>query len=70
VPQDQPGTSLPEPRRKEIFLALVDLQDHEVSVAQSRRMISQRFGIPEASMLAIEREGMDNNWPPPLAPET
>ena len=67
--QDQPGTSLSEPRRKEIFLALVNLQDHEVSVVESRRMISQRFGIPETRILAIEREGIDNNWPP-LAAES
>src|SRR5205807_5256520 len=35
----------PEPRRKEIFQALVDAQDQEMSVAQSRKFIAERFGV-------------------------
>jgi hypothetical protein len=26
---------------------------------------TQRFGITEAEVVRIEREGLDNNWPPP-----
>ena len=53
-----------ESRRKEVFLALVTAQDGEMPVAQSRQEIAQRFGITEAEVVRIEREGLDNNWPP------
>jgi hypothetical protein len=56
--------SLPEERRKEIFLALVDAQDHEMGVNQSRQHVAQRFGISETQVRQIEREGLDNDWPP------
>jgi hypothetical protein len=53
-----------ESRRKEVFLALVTAQDAGMLVAQSRKEIAQRFGITEAEVVRIEREGLDNNWPP------
>jgi hypothetical protein len=56
--------SLSEERRKEIFLALVDAQDHELGVPQSRRLVAERFGISEARVRDIEREGLDQQWPP------
>jgi hypothetical protein len=56
--------NLSEPVRKEIFSALVEAQDQEMPVAQSRREISRRFSISEEELRAIEREGLDNNWPP------
>jgi hypothetical protein len=62
-----PGThdsQLTEDRRKEIFFALVDAQDHEIDVAQSRRLMVQRFGVSESQVRQIEREGMENQWPP------
>ena len=55
---------LPEPRRKEIFLALVDAQDHDLNVVESRQLIMKRFGLSEGQLRQIEREGMDNQWPP------
>ena len=55
---------LTEPQRKEIFLALVDAQDHDLPVAESRRLIAQRFTISEQQVRQIEREGLDNHWPP------
>ncbi len=55
---------LSEDRRKEIFLALVDAQDHEMDVAQSRKLIIQRFGVTESQIRQIEREGLDCQWPP------
>jgi hypothetical protein len=54
----------PESRRKEVFLALVTAQDQEMSVERSRREIAQQFGITEAEVMRIEREGLDNKWPP------
>jgi hypothetical protein len=57
-------SNLPEDRRREIFLALVDAQDHELSVDQSRKVITERFGISESQLRQIEREGIDQQWPP------
>ena len=53
-----------EPRRKEIFLALVAAQDKELTVAQSRKLISEQFGVAENVIRDIEREGLDQQWPP------
>ena len=55
---------LSEVRRKEIFLALVDAQDHEISVAESRKLVAERFGVTEEDVRHIEREGLDRDWPP------
>ena len=55
---------LPEDRRKEIFAALVEAQDRGVSVANSRQEIAVQFGISKDAVAEIEREGMDNEWPP------
>ena len=55
---------LPEPRRMEIFQALVDAQDQEMSVPQSRRYISERYGITESQLRNIEHEGLERQWPP------
>jgi hypothetical protein len=56
--------NLPEPVRKEIFSALVEAQDQEMPVIESRREIARRFGISDEELRAIEREGLDNDWPP------
>jgi hypothetical protein len=55
---------LSEDRRKEIFLTLVDAQDNEMSVAQSRKLMAQRFGVNESLIRLIEREGLELQWPP------
>src|SRR3974390_2447039 len=52
--QDPPEQHLAEDRRKEIFLALVDAQDHEMSVSQSRSVIAQRFQVSEGQVREIE----------------
>jgi hypothetical protein len=54
----------PEAMRKEIFHALVDAQDQEMSVAQSRRWIAERYGVSEEQVRQIESEGLDAQWPP------
>ena len=56
--------NLSEPVRKEIFSALVEAQDQEMPVAESRREIARRFGISDEVLRAIEREGLDNDGPP------
>jgi hypothetical protein len=55
---------LSEDRRKEIFLALVEAQDQALGVEQSRRVIAERFGVSEGEVRRIEREGLDQQWPP------
>jgi len=64
VSEANAGENLPEERRKEIFLALVDAQDHDMSVAQSRKMIADKFGLSETQVRQIEREGLEQEWPP------
>jgi hypothetical protein len=59
-----PDKPLPETRRKELFLALVDAQDQEISPAESRKLVATRFGVSEGQVRKIEREGLDNGWPP------
>ena len=61
---EEAGDGLTETKRKEIFLALVEAQDQEMSVSQSRQLISERFGVSDAQVRDIEREGLDNQWPP------
>jgi hypothetical protein len=53
-----------EPRRKEIFQALVEAQDDGASVAESRKLIAQRFNVSEPELRKIEQEGIDQQWPP------
>jgi hypothetical protein len=56
--------SLPEPRRKEIFRALVEAQDRGVSVAESRKLIAEQFAVSEDEVKRVERQGLDERWPP------
>jgi DNA-directed RNA polymerase sigma subunit (sigma70/sigma32) len=55
---------LPEERRREIFLALVEAQDRDQSVPQSREEVASRFNLSVAEVRQIEREGLDASWPP------
>ena len=59
APQD-----LPESQRKDIFLALVDAQDHEMNVVESRKLVMERFGLSASQLRQIEREGIQKQWPP------
>jgi hypothetical protein len=58
------GEPLSDEKRKEIFLALVTAQDQSMGVSQSRHYVAERFGLAEGQVREIEREGLDNNWPP------
>ena len=59
-----PDKPLSEDQRKELFLALVNAQDHDMGVEQSRQHVAVRFGVSEQQVRHIEREGLDNGWPP------
>ena len=62
--QHELAVSVPEERRKEIFLALVEAQDQDMAVALSREVVGRRFGVSETLIRQIEREGLDRAWPP------
>jgi len=51
-------------RRMQAFAALVAAQDADMSVADSRRAVAERFGLSEAEVLRVEREGIERQWPP------
>jgi hypothetical protein len=57
-------TDLPEEQRKQVFLTLVVAQDQGLAVANSRRLIAEQFSLTENQVRLIEREGLENEWPP------
>jgi hypothetical protein len=62
--QDSLEKTLLEERRREIFSALVEAQDQQMTVQQSREEVAKRFGLSQSQLRKIEREGLDNEWPP------
>jgi hypothetical protein len=58
------NTEMSEEQRKGIFLALVEAQDKNVGVRESRQLIAGHFGLSENEVRQIEREGLDAGWPP------
>jgi hypothetical protein len=61
---DHADRAVPLGLRKEVFLAVVKAQDQGATVAQSRESAVHRFHLSRRMVLAIEREGLDNRWPP------
>jgi hypothetical protein len=59
-----PDKPLSEEQRKEVPLALVDAQDHDMGVVQSRQLVAARYGLSEEQVRHIEREGLDKDWLP------
>ena len=55
---------LPEPLSKEIFLALVEEQDAGAPAAMSKEIVAKRFGISREQLCVVERQGLDEGWPP------
>ena len=53
-----------EARQKEIFRALVDLQDQGYGTEWSRSKIADQFSISVSDVQLVERQGIANNWPP------
>jgi len=39
-------------------------QDHDMDVIQSRQHVAARYGVSLEQVRHIEREGLDNGWPP------
>jgi hypothetical protein len=50
--------------RMQVFLALVQAQDSDMTVSQSREAVAMRFGLTERQVRHIEREGLGGEWPP------
>jgi hypothetical protein len=63
VPRQDAKQLSPE-ERQEVFRALVEAQDASMTVPQSRKATAERFGLSEAQVRQIEREGLDGQWPP------
>jgi hypothetical protein len=51
-----------EQLRRKIFAALVELEEHEKSVTEARRVIAERFGITPDQVTRIEGEGINDGW--------
>jgi hypothetical protein len=52
-------------QRKEIFRALVDMQDrNEMSVPDSRQNVIKQHKITDVQLRQIEEEGTEKDWPP------
>jgi len=64
MPQHEPEKQLSQAERMEVFQALVEAQDRDMTVTQSREAVARRFGVSEQQVRRIEREGLDGNWPP------
>ena len=60
---EQPD-EIPVEQRQVIFKTVVEAQDGGQSVAASRTAAARQFSISEEQVKDIEREGMDNQWPP------
>jgi len=59
-----PTDRIAESRRREIFAALVAAQDAGAPVTRSRSEVADQFDLTREEVVAIEREGLDNDWPP------
>ena len=57
-------TTAPIEQRMQIFKALVEAQDQNLNVRQSRQAVADQFGISEKLIKQIEYEGIDHEWPP------
>jgi len=53
-----------EDKRKEIFRALVELQDTGCATEPSRIRIADQFSISVSEVQHVEREGIARHWPP------
>ena len=55
---------LSQEERKEIFRELVNAQDQDLGVKESRKVIAEKFGLTDEDVRQIEKEGLDAEWPP------
>jgi hypothetical protein len=55
---------IPLDHRQAIFLAVVEAQDRGAAVVKARTEVASKFNVSVEVVKVIEREGLDNNWPP------
>jgi hypothetical protein len=55
---------LPEDRRRVLFRELVEAEDRGANFQMARALLAIRFGVSRDQVRCIEREGLDNHWPP------
>jgi hypothetical protein len=55
---------LNDEQKREIFKALVDSQDGGMTVETSRKKLAETFSLSMDQVVAIEREGLEGQWPP------
>ncbi|MGL4464489.1 MAG: hypothetical protein ACRDD1_21530 [Planctomycetia bacterium] len=51
-------------QQKEVFKALVELQDHGKTVKESRAQIAADHALTVKQVEAIEAAGLEHGWPP------
>jgi len=51
-------------RRKEIFAAVIDVQDRGTDPVESRVKVARKFRVSVADVQKIEEEGLNQEWPP------
>lgn len=56
--------SLSDEQKKEVFKVLVDTQDSGATVLESRTKVAKKFNLGVDTVVAIERAGIANKWPP------
>ncbi|QEL18160.1 hypothetical protein [Limnoglobus roseus] len=57
-------TTTNDEQRQAIFRAIIEAQDAGTLVAQSRTEAARQFGVTVEDVKAIEREGIEKQWPP------
>jgi hypothetical protein len=58
-----------EDRRRAIFAALVEAENRTRSLRKAKQELQTLFGVSQSVVDEIEREGMNNEWPPLDEPE-
>lgn len=51
-------------RRQQVFADVVAAQDEGLSVLAARARVSKQHELPADVVKDIEREGIENSWPP------
>lgn len=62
--QQTSADALTVERRRAIFRAVVEAQDGGATVVASRSAAAEKFAVSEGQVKSIEREGLENQWPP------
>ena len=58
------SNSIAVERRQQVFADVVAAQDEGLSVLVARARVAKQHDLPAEAVKDIEREGIENNWPP------